>query len=232
MVLVLVSIGVIAFVAFGQGGGPSAGSASSDPSAVRTTPTEGALKPGTYRTDEFEPAFTFAVGKGWSTDGPELPDALSILLTSTQSLAQPSRLGFYKPTSVIDRDDPSWQTLESAPESAEGWVKWFQEHPNLDTSKLGPVTVGHIAGKQIDVVPSSVPKDYPRECGDTPCALLYPFGEVDANASFVGYHDRFIVLEVDGEVTVIDIGAPADDFEDFSSKAQEVLDTVEWKSES
>jgi hypothetical protein len=36
------------------------------------------LGPGTYRTEEFEPAFSFRVGEDWSTDLPEVYDILLI----------------------------------------------------------------------------------------------------------------------------------------------------------
>jgi hypothetical protein len=36
------------------------------------------LDPGTYRTEEFEPAFSFTVGEGWSTAQPEVYDILLI----------------------------------------------------------------------------------------------------------------------------------------------------------
>jgi hypothetical protein len=51
-------------------------------------------------------------------------------------------------------------------------------------------------------------------------------------ASYVGYRDRFVFLDVDGEVVVIDVAAPSDNFRDFSPKAQRVLDTVEWTGAS
>ena len=36
------------------------------------------LDPGTYRTKEFEPAFPFRVGEGWSVEAPEAYDVLRI----------------------------------------------------------------------------------------------------------------------------------------------------------
>jgi hypothetical protein len=38
---------------------------------VRHLPEEAkALQPGEYRTDEFEPSFSFRVGKGWKNSPP------------------------------------------------------------------------------------------------------------------------------------------------------------------
>src|SRR5918998_5651916 len=44
---------------------------------VRHLPEEAkALQPGQYRTEEFEPSFSFRVGKGWKNDPPEAFDSL------------------------------------------------------------------------------------------------------------------------------------------------------------
>src|SRR5215208_5850426 len=36
------------------------------------------LRPGEYRSEEFEPSLSFRVGKGWNTVPPELSDKLAI----------------------------------------------------------------------------------------------------------------------------------------------------------
>src|SRR5215203_3171458 len=44
---------------------------------VRHLPEEAKpLQPGEYRTEEFEPSFSFRVGKGWKNDPPEAFDIL------------------------------------------------------------------------------------------------------------------------------------------------------------
>src|SRR5919112_5261025 len=44
---------------------------------VRHLPEEAKpLQPGQYRTEEFEPSFSFRVGKGWKNDPPEAFDIL------------------------------------------------------------------------------------------------------------------------------------------------------------
>jgi hypothetical protein len=36
-------------------------------------------------------------------------------------------------------------------------------------------------------------------------------------------------VDVEGETVVIDVAAPTNKFDEFLSKAQKVLDSVEWK---
>jgi hypothetical protein len=54
------------------------------------------------------------------------------------------------------------------------WLSWFQRHPNLETSKPVPVSVGGASGMQIDVTSSSTLETYPRDvCDSTPCVPLF-----------------------------------------------------------
>ena len=45
--------------------------------------------------------------------------------------------------------------------------------------------------------------------------------------------DRYVIVDVvRGETVLIDVGAPADEFDELLPKAQKVLlDSVEWKGE-
>jgi hypothetical protein len=130
LALVLVSIGLIAAVALGQGVGPFA-----EPS---TLPKEGPLEPGKYRSDEFEPALSFRVGEGWVAPAPEVPDALGIALAGTLNQTEPLSLSFFGPNQVIDPKDPAETTVLAAPEDPK-------------TEELVRVSVGGISGKRVDM---------------------------------------------------------------------------------
>jgi hypothetical protein len=81
------------------------------------------------------------------------------------------------------------------------------------------------------VMASSTPENYPRDiCGRQPCVPLYPLGDKNGIVGYVDFKDRFIIVDVGGEMVLIDVTARADKFEDFLPKAQKMLDTVEWKS--
>src|SRR3712207_8615881 len=73
---------------------------------VRTLPEEPkALRPGTYRSEEFKPSLSFRVGKGWSSAPLEASDVLQIGRGQTAGLTFPG-LTFlnaqevYKPTTT------------------------------------------------------------------------------------------------------------------------------------
>jgi hypothetical protein len=195
-----------------------------------------ALRGATMPTDqyisyEFEPAFTFEIGDDWESMPPETTDAVWI-----QTGPEGRQLLFTNPSHVFD-----FFSLKevAAPQTVKEWVSWFQRHPKLVTSKPAPVSVGGASGMRIDVTASS-PENY-HLCGGQPCVPLYPSGAIlrclaeqgklckDAIASNEVWMDRFIIVEVGGETVLIDVAAPADQFDEFLPKAQKVLDTVEWR---
>ena len=105
-----------------------------------------ALRPGTYRSEEFKPSLSFRVGKGWSSSPlEEASDVLQIEIArgQTPGLNFTNVQEVYKPTktgSAIVVDTPK------------DMVGWQQQHPYLQTSKPEPVRVGGVKGLQFDVV--------------------------------------------------------------------------------
>jgi hypothetical protein len=176
-------------------------------------------------TVEFEPAFSFEVGVGWEFATAEIPDQVFIW-TGPKG----GQLLFTNPSHVYDPRNPSEPKELAAPENAEEWVSWFQRHPNLETSKPLPVSVGGASGIRVDVTASSTPEDYPRKiCGRQPCVPLYPLSDGSGLISYEDWKDRFIIVDVGGETVLIDVAATQGKFDTFSPKPQEVLDSVEWK---
>jgi len=95
---------------------------------------EKALRPGTYRSEEFKPSLTFHVGKGWSSSPlEEASDGLEIARGQLEGLGFANVQDVYKPTRTGS------QNVVDAPKDM---VEWFQQHPYLQTSKPEPVRVG------------------------------------------------------------------------------------------
>src|SRR5687768_10462422 len=57
-----------------------------------------ALRPGTYRSEEFKPSFSFRVGKGWSSAPLEASDVLVIAQGETKVIGFVNAQEVYKPT--------------------------------------------------------------------------------------------------------------------------------------
>jgi uncharacterized protein YjbI with pentapeptide repeats len=193
------------------------------------TMPDGTIYPGRYAAREFEPAVSFEVGEGW--EFVETRGGVWALITTGPKGGQ---LLFTNPSHVFDPSNPSERKKVPAPQNADEWVSWFQRHPNLNTSKPVPVSVGGASGMQIDVTASSTLENYSRDiCGKKPCIPLYPTSggppisayppEADAGK------DRYIIVDVRGETVVINVTAPAGKFDTFSPKARKVLNSVEWK---
>ena len=176
------------------------------------------LRPGVYRSEEFEPSLSFRVGKGWTNLPPELSDDLDIVQGETRGI------GFFNPQEVYKPTRTGTGNVVDAPEDMVGW---FQQHPHLQTDTPEPVTVGGVKGVQFDVV-VEVPEDYSDVCGSDCVGLFRPSTGFRVSL-FEGDKVRLIVLDdVKGETVTLGFGSPATEFDEFAPEAQKVIDTVEW----
>ncbi len=182
-----------------------------------------ALRPGTYRSEEFKPSLSFHVGKGWSTYTREAPDVLRISHGETGGLGFTNIHEVYKPTRT------GTPNVVDAPEDMVGW---FQHHPYLRTSEPEPVTVGGVKGVQFEVVVKDLPENYSGPCvgylGD--CMDIFESsGGVGWIAFMKDNKQRLFVLEdVKGKTVTMGFTIPATEFDEQAPKAQKVIDSVEW----
>lgn len=180
------------------------------------------LRPGHYRSEEFEPSYTFRVGGGWSNFPPETEDDLAI------TWGDAWWLHIFKPYQVYK---PSDEGMPIELDTPEAMVGWFRRHPYLKTSKPRPVTVGGVEGKRFDVlVAKHLPEDYLDGCGSD-CMKVIRLKNGTTIGLTKGDKARLTVLEeVEDETVTIGVVAPAAEFELFAPKAQKVIATVEWRS--
>ena len=185
-----------------------------------------ALRPGTYRSEEFKPSLSFHVGKGWSSSPLlEASDVLQITRGQTAGLGFVNLQEVYKPTKTGSA------ILVDAPEDMVGWL---QQHPYLQTSNPEPVTVGGVKGVEFDAVVGDLPKGYNPTCstivGTPNCVDLSRLSTGGQIFVAEGNKVRVIVLEdVEGETVTIGFASPASEFGEFAPEAQKVLDSVEWR---
>jgi hypothetical protein len=183
------------------------------------------LSPGTYRTEEFEPAFSFRVGEGWSTAPPEVYDLLLITWGDEGGPLGFTNLEgarFFEPT----RTGTTYMT--DVPEDVVGW---FREHPYLETQGTDPVEVGRIEGVRLDLVVGDLPEGHHSEWCGSGCVNLIRFSS-GGPPLILGQKDkaRLIVLEdVRGETVTTGFAIRAAEFDDHAPEAQKVIDTVRWK---
>ena len=184
-----------------------------------------ALRPGTYRSEEFKPSLSFRVGKGWSSSPLEASDVLQITRGQTAGLTFLNVQEVYKPTKT------GWPNVVDAPEDIVGWL---QQHPYLQTSKPEPVRVGGVKGLQFDLVVGDRPQTYNPTCtsivGTPNCVDLFRLRTGGPILLVEGEKVGVIVLEdVGGETVTIGFVSPASEFGEFVPEAQKVLDTVKWR---
>jgi hypothetical protein len=182
-----------------------------------------ALRPGTYRSEEFKPSLSFHVGKGWSSFQ-EASDVLEITRGQTAGLTFVNVQEVYKPTRT---GEPN---VVDAPEDMVGWL---QQHPYLQTTKPEPVRVGGVKGVQFDVVVGDLPQNYIPICtsivGNPNCVDLFRLRTGGPTFLIEGEKVGGIVLEdVGGETVGIGFYSPASEFGELAPEAQKVLDSVKW----
>jgi hypothetical protein len=184
-----------------------------------------ALRPGTYRSEEFKPSLSFHVGKRWSSAPLEASDVLQIRWGQTAGLSFLNIQEAYKPTRT------GTPNVVDAPKDMVGWT---QQHPYLQTSKPEPVTVGGVKGVQFDEVLGDLPRDYIGTCtsiiGRPTCLDLFKLSTGGKIFVAEGEKVRVTVLEeVKGETVTIGFGSPTSEFDEFAPEGQKVVDTVKWK---
>ncbi len=183
------------------------------------------LPAGKYVSDEFKPAVSFTLDKGWQYP----KEAFDLLSLEAPEGFSDSFLNFLEVRRVYKVVSSYEAKGQPAPKDL---VAWLRNHPRLDTESPKPASVGGVKGVQLDAVASRVPQEFLGTYCDEVCLPLFQ-PTSDPSSSFSMYEGdkvRFIVLEdLAGKTVVITILAPAVEFEEFLPKAQKVLDTVEWK---
>jgi hypothetical protein len=177
-----------------------------------------ALRPGEYRSTEFKPSFSFRVGKGWRTSSefPQVSDKLAI----TRGEEEPPPTLIFRNLQEVFKYDKTGTTLEVV-KAPEDMVGWFQHHPDLETEKPEPVTVGGVKGLQLDYIVS--------EDATYDEITLFRYTDGSDGSAGKGFKYRAIILEdVEGKTVTIGIGSLAIEFDDLLPEAQKVLDTVKW----
>ena len=188
-----------------------------------------ALQPGKYRTEEFEPSFSFRVGKGWKNGTPEAFDVM--LLTGGRT----DRLGAVNVQRVYE---PSKSGLPIVVNTPKDLVGWLEHHPYLKTSDPEPVSVGGAKSLQLDVaVAKDLPENYhsgvcssiaePEECVD-----LFRVSTPQVSPVFVSESSKTHLIvtknELSGLTVAMGYASRSTNFEEFAPDAQKVIDSVEW----
>lgn len=184
-----------------------------------------ALRPGEYRSEEFEPSLTFRVGEGWSTDTPEAAEILRI------ARGESGGLGFANIREVYEPSETGSPNVAEAPEDIVGW---FRRHPYLETTEPEPVTVGGVEGVRFDVVVEGLPEGHRGVCwriSGTDCVDIARFSDGQYLFHPKGVRARVMVLEdVEGETVTLGFASPPSKFYEHAREAQKVIDTVQWRS--
>jgi hypothetical protein len=181
------------------------------------------LKPGTtYVTAGFLPRFTFSVPSDAATN---YWFTSSTALTHTLTIGNPASEGagvtIYQPTGGYD------YAGQPAPLPTD-MVAWLTQDPQLHASAPKPVTVGGVAGTEVDVaaITAEIPNP-PSLCHTNSACVLVASTNPDAPLRplqiFQGETFRILILEVKGLPVVfwVDPGS-------VGVEAQKLIDSMEF----
>ena len=130
MVGLLATLLVLALSACGGGGGSGGGEHQQAKARPLPDKEYKALPPGEYHSEEFKPAFSFRVGKGWQTPDAainETPERL--IIESTEEVMGSTLLIFRNPPEAYDPQEHKWVNVNSY----EDILSWFQHHPQYSS---------------------------------------------------------------------------------------------------
>jgi hypothetical protein len=177
-----------------------------------------ALSPGEYHSVKFKPPLSFEVSKGWSITENQVSDFIE--------LTQQGEIDSLNFANVKEVYKPGTTNVVDAPEDLFGWL---QHHPYLKTSKPQPVTVGGVKGEQLEVLVDHLPKNPNGICGSD-CLDIFTLSDTGIGGYFKEVNKRKVIVleDVKGDTVVIWYAAPPDEFDEFATEAQKVLDTVKW----
>jgi hypothetical protein len=214
----LVTLVLLALSACSGGGGEEQSKAKEGAKARHLPPFEEPLRPGDYRSQEFEPSLSFRVGKGWANNAQELPDFIE--------LARQAEPGYLRFANVEQVYKSGTQDVVEAPKDLVGWL---QHHPHLKTDEPEPVTVGGVEGEQIDVLVEDLPRDFLGRCG-AECVDIAPLSGGEQGVFFREANKRRVIVlqDINGETVTIDFSSPVVMFDEFAPEAQKVVDSIEW----
>lgn len=168
------------------------------PTAVAPTlpPPPGSLAAGAHSTNRFQPTLSFSVPGGWLNVRDE---------SSAYTLRQPDEIGLTMhvlsgPAVPERRGECLVPRRSGTAESVESWIDFLTTHPSLSPSTPRPVVVGGYEGQRVIV----------RLVGSwpTPCPSAPGGPDPDAVLSIDDTVTALTIIDVDGRIVVVRLGAP------------------------
>lgn len=212
---------------------------------------------GTITLEPGAPSGSLAVGSSWNVglEGvrfsftvPPLPPGIAegswegsagrdrrVAFVGVSNFAEPNypTVGVWVPVALLDPTKP-WDlqgpaTLP-APTTVEGWVQWFADVPNLETTAPEPVTVAGAPGQVLDVV-SVTPPAGQADCAPPPYDACVALGADERFASGFSAieRSRIHMLDVHGVTVLLLYTSRADTFETNLPAIDQLLESFTWE---
>jgi hypothetical protein len=160
----------------------------------------GNLQPGTYPTNGFRPAFTYAVPTGWQNDL-DVHSMLVLLDAAGGQYTYPDgttfRDGIYVFRGPNATSATSRTVVKGVGKKARDLAQWLSGHVDLVASSPTPVTIGGAPGFRLQIALPTTARKSPDRCtadhGETRCESLFVSNVPAAKAGGPDWYDFGIV---------------------------------------
>jgi hypothetical protein len=171
----------------------------------------------TVTSETFQPALTVTTDASWTWQ--ENPGGMHL------SRGKDSWLSVLNVQRVYDSTKEQHFVAVSDPEQI---ARWLRHDPHIRVTSESENSVGGVDGIQLDVVSAAVPERQPGACPD-PCIPLFEFKGKVSFWIWEGNRARISILRRGTDTVAIVSQSPPEEFDKFTSKSREVLDTLEWR---
>lgn len=191
----------------------------------------GDLKPGTYRTQVFQPAIRYRVGSGW-VNAEDLPGNFQLYRGTDpqEGFTGGSYVGIYTGVRVPKGCQEAWEPRVG--DSPDELLQWYVDHPGLVVTNQRQVTVGGLPGVSIDL---ALTPGYRRTCpwseGNPVVPMIIGNGISEVHHVVLGgLVVRLVLLEWEDSNVTIEITSVLDQhsFEDYLELTAPVIDSLRF----
>jgi hypothetical protein len=197
-----------------------------------TTGCAGTLSAGVHSSSKFTIPLTLSVPDGW-VNVRDIVRTYEVEPASSSGVPGHPDIEVLAMNAIPDQASCGPVPLAGAGSTVTDFVDFVSHHPGLDATAPVPVTIDGYQGQSIDF---GVRSDWTAICPDidpvNPVALMLTSTNTDPPGRHLAYSRgvrvRWIVLDVAGESVIVEMVAPAGQFDGAMNEEQPIIDSLDF----
>jgi len=197
-----------------------------------TTGCAGTLSAGVHSSSKFTIPLTLSVPDGW-VNVRDIARTYEVEPASSSGVPGHPDIEVLAMNAIPDQASCGPVPLAGAGSTVTDFVDFVSHHPGLDATAPAPVTIDGYDGQSIDF---GVRSDWTAMCPDidpvNPVALMLTSTNSDPPGRHLAYSRdvrvRWIVLDVAGETVIVELVAPAEQFDAVMTGEQAIIDSLDF----